>query len=44
MSDQAEAVLMVSFVRGVDDDVVDVDGAEGLVLLEEEVRRRLEYP
>ena len=33
---------MVGFGHGVDDDVVDVDGAEGVVLLEEEVRRPLE--
>ena len=40
--DQAEVSLMVGFGRGVDDDVVDVDGAEGVVLLEEEVQRPLE--
>ena len=33
---------MVGFVRGVDDYIVDVDGAEGLELLENEVHRPLE--
>ena len=42
VKDQSEVALMVGFVRGVDDDVVDVDGAEGRELLEQEVHRPLE--
>ena len=41
--DHTEVVLMVSFVRGVDDYIVDVDGAEGCELLEQEVLGPLEH-
>ena len=41
VEDQGEVALMVGFVRGVDDYIVDVDGAEGRELLEQEVHRPL---
>ena len=42
VENQSEVALMVGFVRGVGDDIVDIDSAEGLELLQEEVHRPLE--
>ena len=40
--DQAEMLLVVGLGAGVDDDVVNVDGAELVILLEEEIHGPLE--
>ena len=42
VEDRGEVALMVGFGRGVDDNIVDVDGAEGCELLEQEVHCPLE--